>query len=348
MAITLNNIQTYFKDNFKLSNLYGRSKYSVLFPNELQQDGGGWKAEVYLPIINESITQKDWDPNLGFTETYVTEDFKKVQLDQNFTVYNRIANQDKLASNWPANKLTITDSQKAKILDKYIIKVLCTNVANKITSPIKITKDNFVTELKRLQAFVLENDIHLEDCIIFIDPEVVSAMINAKIQYSKATIEGTLATITSALGFNFVEAPIKQYGHLMVPIAPQAMAWVLAIDVPLQAGQYTQGRYLGQLFIANNEFYYGEVVQNKFWFSYPDPDYVPPSSTRVTRSIENVEQLENAKRLALDLVLEAYDGVPHTKERSEYVKKINDANKLDDVYKTKEEAFKFLDTKNAS
>ncbi|UNF62029.1 hypothetical protein [Spiroplasma poulsonii] len=75
---------------------------------------------------------------------------------------------------------------------------------------------------------------------------------------------------------------------------------------------------------------------------------MPPSSTRVTRSIENVKQLENAKRLALDLVLEAYDGVPYTKERSEYVKKINDANKLDDVYKTKEEAFKFLDTKNAS
>ncbi|UNF61345.1 hypothetical protein [Spiroplasma poulsonii] len=45
MAITLNNIQTYFKDNFKLSNLYGRSKYAVLFPNELQQDGGDEKPK---------------------------------------------------------------------------------------------------------------------------------------------------------------------------------------------------------------------------------------------------------------------------------------------------------------
>ncbi|UNF61913.1 hypothetical protein [Spiroplasma poulsonii] len=86
------------------------------------------------------------------------------------------------------------------------------------------------------------------------------------------------------------------------------MAWVLTVDVPLQIGTIIlQGDIWVSYLLPIMNFYHGEVVQNKFWFSYSDPDYVPPSSNK-SNKIENVEQLEMQ---GVDLVLSrACSGVP--------------------------------------
>ncbi|AXF96586.1 hypothetical protein [Spiroplasma phoeniceum] len=338
MAVTFKTIQTFFQNNWRLTNLYGASKIAALFPNQLQQDGGAFKAEVFLPIMNESQTQTYWDTVKGFDEKYVTEDLKKVQLTQNFTVYNRISKVDKLADNWAENKLKITDSQKAKILDKYVLSKIASGVKDLVPNPVKITKENFVDELKRLEVLVEDNYAHLEDMIIFIDHVVVAAMVNAKIQFTQTSIEGTSATIKSALGFNFIEASIGKLGFQFLPVLPQAFAWVLAVDLQLQAGEYTHVPFVGQKFIVDNEFYECAIVQNKFVFGYKTE-----TETESEKSSISHEQLDQAKNLAKSLIITSLpanykDDQNFTKALEELIK----ADTIDKIYEAKDKILELI------
>lgn len=350
MAITLAQIQKIFSENWRLKNLYGQSRYAVLFPNELRQTGGAFKAEVELPIMLEGITQKDWDPRTGFSETYQVDETKTVQLTQNFTIYNRIANHDKLASNWASNKLNIIDSQKAKEIDDYVLKTIGTGVTNNIAKPVKITKDNFAIEIKRLERMAESKKFQLKDALIFMDSLTVGELIQGKIEFTRTSIENTSATILNVFGYNIVEADLEKYGHQMVAIHHYALAWIMATERPLQAGVYTQGAFLGQTFVANNEFYEAKVIMEEYRISYPKVEPVQETGAKnkdLNKSLNDLTAAvrENTEASSSFIALKAmiYDQlseiVPPTEKQKEFNKDLNNFKNilnLDDLFKIKQ------------
>lgn len=312
-------IQQIYKNNWRHENALGGSELAILFPNELTQDEVSFKSKVSFPIMTSPKLQTGWSQENGFVENDATEKEAEVELTEAFTSYTKIAKINSAAEAWAENKITVLEAIEAETYDEFVLNKICNGLVNKYSSPVKITKDNLVIEFKKLEKEAKKLKFKLKNCIILISPSVVATIVNSNISTSVSTIENTNITIRKLFNkYTTVEADIDDVGYQIVALLPSAFAWASGVETPLQAGQYVQGPYLGQIFTAVNKFYGAKVIMPQHIIGYEEPK----SPTKTSTSGEYVSPtLDQFKQKSIEDLREKW--IQNSKFESEFKKTSN-------------------------
>jgi hypothetical protein len=293
--LTIKNVKETLKKEWILQNVIKNSVYASLFVNKYEEDPANFNETMKIPVMTDTIEQKDFSYETGYEEKYVNEGFVTMKLDQHYTVYNRIGKLDRINEDWSSKKMQVMISKQAIKMDKYLVQVLATPTPNKsivIENAAEVTKDNIIDIFFDLQSQMEEIGEDIDSCVIYISNKVAAAAVRAKIIDEKLSIENTKTKISKILGFKCVTMPIEKYNQQIIVAPQRAIGWCLAVIDPATAGVYTQGSFLNQWFISKNDAYgAAHLLPEKIVF-YPMPTHAKTKSSanNNTRSFESIDE----------------------------------------------------------
>lgn len=329
MAFVLSQVQTYFSQKWRADNIRRNSQLASLFPNELKQEGA-FNSVVRLPILTEAIIQENWDPRTGFDEKYTTDKHIEVKLDQNWTVYNRIDKVDMEADEWASNKMRMVDRQKGRRIDDYVLDVISTNTEIINITPVTITKDNLVEIFKDLEIKADNQKFDLQTAYIFVSPKLMSVILNSKLSTGSYSIDETGAVVYDVLGYRIIQARLDKYQTQLIALPMQAVSWCWAEHLPLQAGEYTQGAFLGEQYICENAFFKGKVVMPEMVLKMKEVG----SGAETQSAFNENSSLGSFKEMSTrDFISKYQSNQSFQSLKEDFLKDIDEAKSIEDVEK---------------
>lgn len=286
MPFDIKVIQTLYSGKWKFEDMRKGSKIAALFPNDLVQGEVGFNSVVRFPIMTPPNKQDNWSSSTGFKESEAEEKTVEIRLNKNHTTYDRIAKINIPADpqTWAENKIKMINRDEAADIDDFVLNELGTTTANKLAFA-KITEDNFIDAITQLEEQAAEQKFELKDAIIFISPSVATAIVKSKVQSVNLNLENVSANVKRVLDdYSVVKAGIDKYGYQMIALLPTAFSWLVGIETPLTAGEYSEGSFLGQVFVAQNHFYGGGIAQQQFVIGVTAPEESAKKQSEATTS----------------------------------------------------------------
>ncbi|AGY41646.1 hypothetical protein mflW37_5790 [Mesoplasma florum W37] len=302
MPVNIHFINKTYSETWKKESLLTFGRFYPLFPNELHDDGGAFKAEVIMPLMTLAKKGNKWSQEDGIPLTDSHEKTVAVVLDQVFNVHTKIDKTNVPANpeSWAKNKTDLITEQEAEELDEYVLSAIAKGVSTKVEDvPEELNKDTIVSFFFKLEAAAKKQKFNLKNSIIFISPKVRESVIQAKLECVDRNVENTSVVITSILGYNVVSAPIDELGYDFIALPKQAFAWVKANHTPLESYIFTQGTFKGQIATIINEFYGSKNVMPEMIIGVPTKDgETGPSETQILKL--RIAELERLNALSED------------------------------------------------
>ncbi|WDA54647.1 MAG: hypothetical protein PPFGHCPK_01103 [Spiroplasma endosymbiont of Drosophila atripex] len=265
MALLQNEVRELISQKWRPETPRMGSLIHQLFPNEIQFTDFEYGKDVIIPLATDGVINRTWDPQTGSKSNYAENKFVKAKLDQVIDIQERIGKYESkaLTPKFLENKLNRLQLQSAEIYDKYDAANLVKD-GTAVTDAQPITKANILDETTKMRIFTVNNQNEFTNGFLIATSDVVSYATQAKIMSNAP--DGVLNIINGVVGVingcYVIEVPKSRLPEdvSMIWVNPTAYATYTGIDLPFSTGIYTDEKYMGQVYLAEREFFTGKVA----------------------------------------------------------------------------------------
>ncbi|WP_215825956.1 hypothetical protein [Spiroplasma endosymbiont of 'Nebria riversi'] len=177
------------------------------------------------------------------------------------------------------SKIIRLRQQMAEIYDKYDAEQLVAGGGGTAIATAKpITKNTILEEMAKMRIAVVNSENEWTSGFLLATADVVTEATYAKLV--TASPDGVLGMVNGVVGVVngciTIEVPKSRLPENidMIWVNTLAYATFTGIDLPMDVGMYTDEKYMGQVYIAEREFFTGKVAVAKmvhYHKSTPDP-----------------------------------------------------------------------------
>ncbi|WP_342263763.1 hypothetical protein [Spiroplasma endosymbiont of Clivina fossor] len=175
------------------------------------------------------------------------------------------------------SKIIRLRQQMAEIYDKYDAEQLVAGGTAIATAKL-ITKNTILEEMAKMRIAVVNSENEWTSGFLLATADVVTEATYAKLV--TASPDGVLGMVNGVVGVVngciTIEVPKSRLPENvnMIWVNTLAYATFTGIDLPMDVGMYTDEKYMGQVYIAEREFFTGKVAVAKmvhYHKTTPDP-----------------------------------------------------------------------------
>lgn len=265
MAMLVNDVRELISSKWRPETPRMGSLIHQLFPNEIQFTDFEYGKDVIIPLATDGVINRTWDPQTGSKSNYAENKFVKAPLDQVIDIQERIGKYESQALT-PAflqNKMLRLQQQSAEIYDQYDATNLVKD-GTAVANAAAITKDSIFDELKKMRVQVVNAQNEWTDGYLIATADVVTTLTVAKLMTGaeQAAIEMLNGVVGKQNGAYVIEVPQSRFpdGVNMIWVDINAYATFTGIDMPMTTGTYNDEKFMGQVYLAEREFFTGKVA----------------------------------------------------------------------------------------
>ncbi len=253
-----------------------------LFANEIAFTEFEYGEKVVIPLATDGVINKTWDPNTGSKSNYATRKKIEATLNKVNDIQERIGRLESKAvgPKFIESKIIRLRQQMAEIYDKYDAEQLVAG-GTAIATAKPITKNTILEEMAKMRIAVVNSENEWTSGFLLATADVVTEATYAKLVTSSpdgvlGMVNGVVGVVNGCITIEVPKSRLPENVN-MIWVNTLAYATFTGIDLPMDVGMYTDEKYMGQVYIAEREFFTGKVAVAKmvhYHKSTPDKDAV--------------------------------------------------------------------------